>query len=45
VLLRPKGPLSPAEVAELLNRLQASGELSRLLGRYRLTLGNKVSVQ
>ncbi|PIA74517.1 ABC-type amino acid transport substrate-binding protein [Pseudomonas sp. NFACC19-2] len=45
VLLRPKGPLSPAEVAELLNRLQTSGELAKLLGRYRLTLGNKVSVQ
>ena len=45
VLLRPNGPLSPADVAELLNQLQISGALSKLLGRYRLTLGNKVSVQ
>lgn len=45
VLLRPKGALSPAEVAELLGQLQANGELSRLLGRYRLTLGGKVSAQ
>jgi hypothetical protein len=45
LLLRPKGTLALTDVAGLLGQLQASGELSRLLGRYRLALGDKASVQ
>jgi ABC-type amino acid transport substrate-binding protein len=44
VLLRPEGPVGPSDIARLLNQLQGNGELSRLLGRYRLQLGNNVSV-
>ncbi|MGG2396827.1 substrate-binding periplasmic protein [Pseudomonas sp. SH1-B] len=44
VLLRPDGALSPAQVADLLEKLQANGELSTLLRRYRLTIGSKVAV-
>lgn len=45
VLLRPRATLAPTDVAGLLDQLHASGELSRLLGRYRLALGDKASVQ
>jgi ABC-type amino acid transport substrate-binding protein len=43
VLLRPDGPLTPAQMSELLDKLQADGQLQRLLSRYRLALGGKVA--
>ncbi len=43
VLLRPDGPLTPQQMAQLLERLQADGELMRLLRRYHLTLGDKTA--
>ena len=36
---RPNGPLAPPQMARLLERLESEGELSRLLRRYHLRLG------
>ena len=45
VLLRRDGPLQPEQVTELLGLLKKSGEFSRLLDRYRLTLIDKQRVR
>lgn len=43
ILLRRGGPLKPAQIGELLRQLKGSGEFSRLLDRYHLTLIDKES--